>query len=309
VKHATTAAVAIALIVVAGQTASADAYRPTGSLHVSLTGPTFMGVGTTTTYRLLVTNTGPRSRGTGAFLDLPPGVELVRSTKGRCHQRGQLVACHLGSLQLAHFKYTLVTLRPTKPGVGTILMSASSLRREVRPTSSSLPVVLQSSPASADVSVAVSPGAPPEEHPSGYGFNIQITNSGPGDALRILVRYSFAHLLFAGLGFPAEGLNDDAFIGPRGTISKTCGWEPLGLDGNATDAPINGSFSFCIPGLALHETKTLYLGLDGPSGAAWSAEAEPITPDPDETNNITSQPLKVPTGVISPSVPPIVAPG
>jgi uncharacterized repeat protein (TIGR01451 family) len=260
------------------------------NLGVSVTGPEFVALGSPTTFRVLVTNTGPgKAVGAEVMLSLPPGTMLVGSTGGRCTGTGAWSSCRVGSIGRGSKRLTKVRLLATGAGVGTLGAFVSSLRADPNSGNNSAkePIVLQPLPAATDVAVSISPSEAAPNPASSQGtqaFDVKVANDGPGTAVRVLVSYAFAADAMVGWGYPTQQPEDPSQT-PRGTT--TCGWAPLGPDLDPADANVeHGTYGFCLPSLKPGEVKTFTVELYDSSGeSSWSASARPITTDLDLANN------------------------
>jgi hypothetical protein len=290
--------------------ASGAASPAPANLKVRLDGPEFMAVGTPTTYRLFVGNTGGRARGVRAFLSLPAGVTFLDSTKKRCKSLGDTntVMCKVGSLGPARFQYTSVTLVANGPGVGLLRASVISKSREFDrgDNADGRRVVLQPGPALADLSITTDvETAQPAGSPSPtYRFSVTVANEGPGAAVRVLVQYGL------GAGIDIRVWSFPAFLpGVLGTNrgSTTCGDPALGEEQDPASAyPRTGRPEFCIPVIPAGTERTFDLWLAGPEGGTWGANADSATPDGDSSNNCISDRLPHVTNTVRPcaQVPP-----
>jgi uncharacterized repeat protein (TIGR01451 family) len=264
-----------ALMLWAG-TGSATKVR-SANIGVNLVGPDFITVDGTGSYRLFVTNTGPRkATGVTVFILLPPGVSFVPSPNLLCRGVSSSVRCSLGGLAPAHFKNVRITLTATETAIGRILVTAIS--RQWDPDSSNnflvLPLVSQPAPALADVAISIGSysGPPPAPFRGPYG-QVTVANQGPAPALRVLVDYQ--------LPFGTK-INEVGM-----TLTKTCGTELIDDDPWLTYI-YQGVIGFCIPRIDPGETKTFIVSLALPDSLGWSAHALAATPDPN-TNNNTAQ--------------------
>jgi uncharacterized repeat protein (TIGR01451 family) len=259
---------------------------------VSLSGPSFMPVGETETYQLLVTNKGPiRATGVDALVWLPSNVEMVGSTKGRCKAAGDWASCRLGSIAPVGYKLTKIKLRTSTSAIGTLRTFVVSNQAERDPSNNSADesVVFQTLPALTDVAVSIirSTDPPASWWPQGTRqYVVTLANRGPGEAMGVAVHYDIPRGLNVGWGYPTlPPPADNPHATPRGTT--TCGWGPRGPDEDPESVNVTrGTYDFCIPRLGPGESKTLEVEFFGPQPiGSWAASADPITPDLSPSNN------------------------
>jgi hypothetical protein len=268
------------------------------NLTLAVQGAQLMPVGDPTTYRILVANKGAKTaRGIELHVTIPQGAHLVGSN-ARCRGTTELT-CALPPLELAKFRYVRLTLIARDVGLGVLqaFVHTNQWESEYGDNADSLPVAYQRWPASADVSVSAAPEINPPEGwqpppPSSKGFTVTITNPGPGDAVRVLVHYAFKGLFLNGWHSPG-GSPDPIWPGVL-QPSTTCGWEPLGMDRR----PLPGldKWDYCILVVNAGETRTYEIwmtqastfGIPGPAGHDWSVKVDPLTPDPNPSNNFAT---------------------
>jgi uncharacterized repeat protein (TIGR01451 family) len=238
--------------------------------------------GPNATYRLLVTNKGPnKATGVGVDFVVPDGMTVVPSRQ--CRAVGTFGSCKIGSLGFARGKVLPVTLSAPAGGFGLVRFYVYGNMPDPHVGSNLIDQVIavERPPALADLGVSIERGAPDPGFSAPH-FVVRITNHGPGDALRTLVRYELQRGVYFGGGN----------IGS--TIS--CGTSGVSDDSGAQFTDLSFAFGldkprsaqFCVPRIAAGETRTFDIALGSIlywETAPWNVHVASLTQDPNSANN------------------------
>jgi hypothetical protein len=258
-------------------------------LHLSVVGPTVLPVDVPTTYTLQLGNTGRRARGITIVVQLPDGVYDLGAEGARCRRHGDAndLLCTVATIRSGGFRSIDLRIGAKRAGFGVISAWATSgaYDRNAADNGIDRTVVFQPLPGSADVSVSIGPATVPSPTvtPLPYGFSVTVANSGPGSAVRVIVRYEHLPLLGGpgAITWPytpgdAPMTSDcDPNVGPR-----------VGLDIWRSDGA-----QLCMLEVPPGETRTFGVWLTGPAGATWTARVDSLTPDANPANNVASASL------------------
>ena len=103
-----------------------------------------------------------------------------------------------------------------------------------------------------------------------------MTNNGPGASVRVLLHYAIKGLLFrASSGYASV---------PQLRQTATCNWASLGKEPEPPRVSAD-ALNLCILVVEPGESNTVKLFMTGPDGNAWSVHVDPLTPDPNPSNN------------------------
>jgi hypothetical protein len=286
------AAVGVTLIGAAQSPATTAKASPQSvDLEAVVYGPQLMPIGVNTTYRILVANRGPKTaRGVQLLIWLPKGAYLLHA-KGHCRRYDDLLTCRIGSLGLARFKWVRLEFIARDVGLGALRVHvvAKGLEPKIADNFDVFPIAYHPEPASADIGVSISPAAPPDWFhpadpiPGAKAFTVSITNHGPGESVRVLVHYAIEGLSpIAWSAPPAVG------VSPLLMRSSTCNWATLAGETEPPSGPYDSALNYCIFTVSAGETQTYDFYAQGTPGSVWSVQADPVTPDPDSSNNFVS---------------------
>lgn len=281
--------VVTAVMLVGATQSPAGTTRATVDLEATVNGPQLMPLGVNTTYKILVANRGPNTaRGVHLLVWLPKDAYLIHA-QGHCRRLDDQLDCRIGSLGLAKFKWIPLEFIARDVGVAALRVHvvAKGLEPNIDDNFDTFRIAYQPDPAKADIGVSITPSGIPEwfqpDHPipDARGFTVTVTNRGPGDAVRVLLHYGI------------EGLSPIAWSGPPvypnswplEPWSTTCNWATLGGEVEPPPTIYGAAMNFCIFRLSGGETQTYEVYTRGTPGGAWSVQADPITPDPNPSDN------------------------
>lgn len=259
-------AVCLLGLLVAAVAASSAGSGPRGpryvDLKVTLTGSTeLLTVGNgVARFTVAVENRGPDAApGVTVPVALPLGLRFVRSVGTRCRGRAPGVVCRFGRLETprrrsrglsgpprpAHTPWAATEtfeVRAVAPGVGSVDALALSARREANQADNrvSVPIVLHPGPPLAELGVRIEPSASRVEVGKEVRYRVTVTNDGPGEAMKVDLRYpppdglQFSSLRAAGFPFqfctahfmPVESEACILSIPPGGQLELTIGFRP-----------------------------------------------------------------------------------
>jgi len=278
------AALTAALIAVQGAQGSHGARKPRADLGISLISPADT-VGPVATYRLLITNKGPnKATGVGVDFIVPDGMTVVPSRQ--CSAVGIFGSCKLGSLGFARGKVLPLTLRAPDGAFALVRFSVYGNRPDPDPSSDLIDQVIsiERPPALADLSVSIQRTERPYPEAVTPHYAVTITNNGPGDALRTIVRYD----LKQGIYFAGGNIGDTLTCGTSGVSDSS--WAQVDSLGFLVGLDKPRSFQYCVPRIAAGTSRTFDIGLgailywvDKPP---WTVNVDSLTPDPSSGNNV-----------------------